>query len=416
VSRNVQSIAIVGGGPAAHATAIHLARAGRSVGVFDTGKRPPLVVGESLVPAIVPLLQELGVEEEVASFSTYKPGATFVLDGGRKVRTLKFATIADATLTYAYNAPRAELDAALRRAAIAAGARIFPVHARLERDGEDGVRLHPDTLAATDGFFGPSGPDWIVDATGRTRALSKLLDLPADDGPRKDVALFAHLEGVPVVDEGHVHTDVLERGWAWRIPLPGRVSVGFVVPAEHAAAAGADREAMYHHLLAHDPVARTWGASARRVSPVLQYDNYQRVTRRGTGPGWSLVGDAFGFVDPVFSSGMLIGLTGARELARALVDGGDAALAAYERHTHHHLRSWHRAVSHFYDGRLFAVLDWGEAQERSFPGKLFAPHFRRHIPRVFTGESTTTAYSLGLLDALCRNRWLGDQGGAYAVG
>jgi flavin-dependent dehydrogenase len=413
--RAPQTFAIVGGGPAAHATAVHLARAGRTVGVFDTGKRPPLVVGESLVPAIVPLLQELGVEAEVAAYSTYKPGATFVLDGGRAVRTLKFDSIADATLTYAYNAPRADLDATLRRAAIAAGATIFGVHARLERHGADGVRLHPDTLAATDGFFGADGPDWIIDATGRSRTLSKLLDLPADQGPRKDVALFAHLEGVPVVDEGHVHTDVLERGWAWRIPLPGRVSVGFVVPAEHAAACGDDREAIYHHLLAHDPVAQRWDATPHRVSPVLQYDNYQRVTRRGSGPGWSLVGDAFGFVDPVFSSGMLIGLTGARQLAAALIDGSPAALAAYERHTHHHLQSWHRAVSHFYDGRLFAVLDWGEAQERSFPGKLFAPHFRRHIPRVFTGESTTTAYSLGLLDTLCRRSFLGDQTGRYAV-
>ncbi|HMV66705.1 MAG TPA: NAD(P)/FAD-dependent oxidoreductase [Myxococcota bacterium] len=400
--RPIRTVAILGGGPAGASLALRLARAGLTVGLYDRGNRPPLIVGESLVPAIIPFLQELGLEEEVRGWSTYKPGATFVLAGGSRVRTLKFAQIADTRLTYAWNVPRDKLDAAMTAAAVRAGARLIPAQAKVERVGEDRLRLSEATLAAADGLFGPDGPDHIVDATGRARAVAKLLDLPYAEGPRKDTALFAHLEGVPVIDEGHVHTDVLDAGWAWRIPLPGRVSVGFVVPQGVLAARGEGAEAQYDATLRTDSVVQQWGATPRRVSPVLRYNNYQLVSARGSGENWSLVGDAFGFVDPVFSSGMLIGLASAATLADAILGGGAAPFHGYETEVQHHLRAWQRAVGHFYNGRLFTTLDLGEDLERSFPGSLFAPHFRRHIPRVFTGESTRSRYSLGLLDVMCR--------------
>ena len=77
MSRRIERIAIIGAGPAGSTAANLLARAGRRVALFDSGRRPPLIVGESLIPAVVPILRELGVEDEVKSFSVYKPGATF---------------------------------------------------------------------------------------------------------------------------------------------------------------------------------------------------------------------------------------------------------------------------------------------------------------------------------------------------
>ena len=82
--------------------------------------------------------------------------------------------------------------------------------------------------------LGGRQPDWIVDAMGRNRGIPKMLDLPVDAGDRRDTALHAHLQGVEVEVATNVHTDRLSRGWCWRIPLPGRVSVGFVIDTNFA--------------------------------------------------------------------------------------------------------------------------------------------------------------------------------------
>ncbi len=136
-------MAILGAGPAGASLAAYLARhrargggAGFEVTLFDGGTRPPIVVGESLVPAVVPFLQRLGIEEEVASYSTLKPGATFRF-GLEDVLMFRFDEVRGARTTYSYNVPRDRFDASVRDAALAAGARLVPDHARVERDGFD---------------------------------------------------------------------------------------------------------------------------------------------------------------------------------------------------------------------------------------------------------------------------------------
>jgi hypothetical protein len=395
----VRSVAILGGGPAGAALGAFLARDGLEVTLFDGGKRPPLIVGESLVPAVVPFLKLLGIEDEVAAYSTWKPGATFTFDAGDSMSFL-FGEVRAARTPYSYNVPRDRLDRSVREAAVRAGVRFVPRHARLEREAEsDRVRLEASSLAAA----GLSAcPDFVVDAAGRSRLLGRLLGLPVVEGGRRDTALHAHLEGVPLLFEGHVHTDLLEHGWCWRIPLPGRVSVGLVIDAPVLREFGDDAEEQFDAYLRHDRRLREWGATAKRISPVVKYTNYQLRHTRGAGPNWALVGDAFGFIDPVFSSGMLVGLDGALELSRALAAGGLASLARYERHVLHHLANWQRVASYFYDGRLFTLLKLGDRKRNEFPWQLVDPHFRKHLPRVFTGESTTRRYSMGLLDFMVR--------------
>jgi flavin-dependent dehydrogenase len=287
----------------------------------------------------------------------------------------------------------------VREAALRAGARFVPRHARFDRAGGERVRLDAASLEAA-GLA--REPDFVVDATGRSRALGRLLELPVVEGGRRDSALHAHLEGVPLMFEGHVHTDLLEHGWCWRIPLPGRVSVGLVIEAAVLREFGDGAEEQFDAYLRHDRRLRDWGADAKRISPVVKYTNYQLRHTRGVGENWALVGDAFGFIDPVFSSGMLVGLDGARELAQALVAGAGAALVRYEAHVLHHLANWQRVAGYFYDGRLFTLLKLGERKRNEFPWSLVDPHFRKHLPRVFTGESTTRRYSMGLLDFMVR--------------
>jgi hypothetical protein len=395
----IRSVAIVGGGPAGAALGTFLARAGLAVTLFDGGKRPPLIVGESLVPAVVPFLRALGVEEEVASYSTFKPGATFTFDADDTLSFL-FGEVRAAKTPYSYNVPRDRLDGSVREAAVRAGARFVPRHAQLERDGADGVRLSAESLAAAE-LAAP--PDFIVDAGGRARLLGRLLGIEAVEGARRDTALHAHLEGVPLLHEGHVHTDLLEHGWCWRIPLPGRVSVGLVIDSPVLREFGDTAEDQFDAYLRHDRRLRDWGVTAKRIAPVVKYTNYQMRHVRGVGANWALLGDAFGFVDPVFSSGMLIGLDAAQELAAALgAGGGRERLARYEAHVLHHLANWQRVAGYFYDGRLFTLLKLGDKKRQKFPWLLVDPHFRKHLPRVFTGESTTKRYSTGLLDFMVR--------------
>lgn len=204
VAQPIRTVAILGGGPAASTLAILLARAGLRVGLWHKPKAAPLIVGESLVPAIIPILRQLGVEDEVRKFSVLKPGATFNL--GPDLGFSFFFETLRGLPRYAYNVPRDQFDATLLAAARKAGAAIFESPAEIIRSPEmDRVALAPATLAATDGFFS-SQPDWIVDATGRLRLLPKLLGIRSQEGQRQDAALFAHVDQAHLDHEGHVHT------------------------------------------------------------------------------------------------------------------------------------------------------------------------------------------------------------------
>lgn len=405
-------MAILGAGPAGASLAAHLARHrsrhGRraragpefEVTLFDGGTRLPLVIGESLVPAVVPFLKRLGIEEEVASYSTFKPGAIFRF-GQEDMLAFRFDEVRGARTTYSYNVPRDRFDATVRDAALAAGARLVPQHARVERDGAGGrVRLAEASLAAA-GLA--RQPDFIVDAGGRSRQLARLLDLPLVHGDRRDTALHAHLEGVTLINPNDIHTDRLEHGWSWRIPLPGRVSVGLVMDPAALREFGSDVEEQFDGYLRHDPQLCDWGVTAKRISPVMKYTNYQLRHTRGVGPGWALVGDAFGFIDPVFSSGLLIALDGAWELAQALMKGTERALRHFEARNLKQLENWQRVVRYFYDGRLFTLFKIGEQMSTRWLGRLTDFHFRRHMPRVVTGEATTHPYSMGLLDFMVQH-------------
>jgi flavin-dependent dehydrogenase len=405
----VRSVAILGGGPGGAALGTHLARAGLRVVIFTQAKRPAIVIGESLVPAIVPILRDLGVESEVASYSIRKTGATFVFNSRERLN-IRFDDVRGARTDYSYNVPRDRFDATLLGAAARAGACVVESPARLRRvDGTERLELAPESIATAREIWGDGGPDFVVDATGRKRVAARLLDLPFEEGPRKDVALHAHHTGVDVEIAGNVHTDRLDHGWAWRIPLPGRVSVGIVVDSGALAGCGSTLEEQYDTFLRRDSVLKRWIAPATRVTPIVRYSNYQLSSARGFGENWALVGDAFGFVDPVFSSGTLIALESAGDLAEALLRGGGEALREYEGRVLHRLHCWRRIVDLFYNGRLFTLLKMGDHVRRTVPGKVMDWHFRKHMPRVFTGENATHWYSVGLVTFMAQHAlWKND--------
>lgn len=397
----IKTVAILGGGPAACTLATLLARDGVRVAILHRPRAAALLVGESLVPAIILILRQLGVEEEVREYGKYKPGAIFNMNEFGDY-PFTFRDFCGPMPDYAYNVPRIKFEATLMAAAQRAGAKVIATEAKVERvPGADQVRLSAETLAAGGDFF-DGQPDLIVDATGRARVLPKLLEIPSHEGGRKDTALFAHLDNAVVYKSGYVHSSRLDHGWSWRIPLQDRVSLGIVIPSEHAVKAGTTPEERYDTLLRKDSVLREVTAGSKRLTPVMEYTNYQLVSDRLVGTGWALLGDTAGFIDPVFSSGLLIGMTSATELADAIRAGNEPAFKEYERGVIHHLKTWHEIVNYFYDGRMFTSFRVGDAMRSNPLMRLCFPHINKHMGRIFTGKAGKAAYSMAMMRFLMK--------------
>ncbi|MGH7975304.1 MAG: NAD(P)/FAD-dependent oxidoreductase [Limisphaerales bacterium] len=395
LKNKIKTVAILGGGPAAGTLATLLARKGIRVAIFYRPNRAPLLVGESLVPAVIPMLQMLGVEEKVRAFSTLKPGATFNIRETDNY-SFFFGQITG-TVRYAYNTPRDKFDDAILDAARQSGAKIIEAAASVEQIGDtDKVKLSADTLAAVENFFSGQ-PDLIVDATGRARLLPNLLKIPSEEGRRKDTALFAHVDRIHLDHEGHVHSTRLDHGWSWRIPLPGKVSVGMVIGTEFLPQFGATKEERFDNLLKQDSMLAKVAKDSKRLTPVMEYSNYQLVSKRMVGENWALVGDTAGFIDPVFSSGLFIGMLGATILTEAIEKNTPEAFRDYEKEIMHHLKTWHEITDYFYNGRLFTFFRAGEMLRDNWFIKLSMPHISKHLGRIFSGAASTSRYSLALL-------------------
>ena len=412
-------VAIVGAGPAGSALAIFLAREGANVTLFDDGRRPELLVGESLVPAVVPILQRLGLEAETAACGRVKPGVSFIWSPTSRF-SFTFARFAPTVFPYAYNIARPQFDDALLAKAVAAGVERIVTRARLERGAPAATGaeliLDAETLAAAPMLRGQQ-PDLIVDATGRARHAARVLGIPARLGPRKDVAHFAHFENFHWDEPpGQVLIARGAAGWSWCIPLQDRLSVGIVLGQDDATALGRTPEERLESAIANDPWLSGIVGEAKRVTGVATYANYQLISERGFGPGWVMVGDAFGFVDPMLSPGVFVALRSAEMIADALTPFVRrrispsptelaSALRSYAARQTAMLAAWLELIAYLYDGRLFALLHAGQDWLDGGSGVLKAAmqnHIERHIALQATGTATTARYSRGLLRLLSR--------------
>lgn len=403
--RGARSVAIVGGGPAGAALGTYLARAGVRVVLFDTGRRPPLIVGESLVPAITPILGELGIEREVAAISTYKPGATFYTTREDEVSFI-FARAGRGAPRYAYNSPRDEFDSIVMRNAQKCGVTCLERRVDLEADvARDELRLDEATLRSWQEATGTERPDLIVDATGRSRVVARLLSIPSWEGRRKDVALFSHLRAIDTPHEGHIHINRLKRGWSWRIPLPGRVSLGVVIPGDALAEYGQTAEEQFDRLCREEPTLRSYARHATRLTSVMKYSNYQLNSSRWVGRNWALVGDAGGFIDPIFSSGLLLALEGAQELSRAILTEWSQGSKRYERVMRSKLGAWRDLIESYYDGRMFSIFRLRSIYSENRLVSMVAKVVDSQLALALSGVAPTSARRLWLLRFMLR--WLG---------
>jgi hypothetical protein len=406
---NFKTVAILGGGPAACTLAIMLARGGVKSVIYHLPKRAPLIVGESLVPAIIPMLRTLEVEDEVKAYSKLKPGATINISPEHNF-CFQFVNLRGGMPKYAYNVPRDKFDETLLNAARKAGVKIVEAAASVEKVPDaDKVKLGAEAITAAGEIFNGKQPDLIVDATGRVRLLPKLLRIQAAEGGRKDTALFAHVDQSGIDNDGHVHSTRLDHGWSWRIPLPDRMSLGIVIGTEFLPKFGATKEEQYDNLLKQDSVLNKFANSSKRITPVMEYTNYQLVSARMFGDNWALVGDTAGFIDPVFSSGLLIGMQGGMLLAKAVLKGTPKAFEQYQKDCTHHLKCWHEIADYFYDGRLFNSFLVGETMKKNhFMLRMWMPYFQAKFGGIFTGAASDSEFHIRMMRFIVK--WSVDKG------
>jgi flavin-dependent dehydrogenase len=390
-NNSIQTVAVIGSGPSGSTLASFLAKKGIDVTIFDDGKRPDLIVGESLIPAIIPVLRKLDLEERAAAICQHKPGVSFTLSADDRI-DFSFQSLAGSPMpTYAYNSPRPAFDRLLEKRADELGVKRANVRAKIERVNGDGLKLGDETLSQAPWLKGRQ-PDLLVDATGRNRLFARTLEIPSETGPRKDVAYFAHYDGFEsnFTVPGQVIIGRLENGWCWRIPLRDCMSVGVVLNKDDAAKFGTTPEERLEGIINNDPLLSAAGKNRHRVTEIATYTNYQLVSTRAHGPGWVMSGDAFGFVDPMLSPGMWLALRSAELLSESLHD-----LPSYSREMKKLIKSWMSLIEFFYDGRIFSMYKTGMYYEKKYPGKFsdFMHNFFNNKIACMASGLTTTSFS-----------------------
>lgn len=362
----ISSVAIIGAGPSGCALACFLKMRNIACVVYDSDKTPDLMVGESLVPAAIPILRRLGIEDRVAEISHIKRGAALRHGGNGNRVDFAFQKFGKEFPDYSYNVPRPQFDKLLKSRARELGVRFVDNRARLEKvliDGEETLKLSAQSLLAA-GLNRSTEPDLLVDATGRTRMFSKLLNIPVRRGPRNDVAHFAHFNNFDTDArlDGQVVLTALHCGWSWQIPLRGVTSVGVVLNSETAKQYGATSTERLDTAIEHNEILRLSGENRRRVSDVMTYSNYQLVADQAHGQGWVLLGDSLGFVDPMLSPGVFMALESAvilDELIFSKPVKDEQALSQACASYYSQMRDWHdawsRLIAYFYDGRMLSM-------------------------------------------------------------
>ena len=357
----ISDVVVIGAGPTGCALGTYLARGGASVTLVEAVERPESVVGESMLPCSGDIFEECGLD---LSGFVVKHGAVFAR-AGRSVR-FDFAEAESPRFTSAFQVQREVFDLRWRDVARAAGCRV--VYGKVLDVALPGV-LHTSE--------GTLHAGRIVDAGGRAMWLSSKLGLRVGDSRLRNSAVGTRCRGVKQLspdEPGDITICCIDGGWIWIIPFGGGIaSVGVVMSPACPLRGTADERLTAAIASSPDATARLEGAE--RILPLRGLSDFTATSTTFHGDGFALCGDAATFIDPVFSSGVLLGLHGARGLAGAIL-GGD--LDAWQAEYREGAGVFRKVIDHWYAGDF---MDLALA-----PRELQKPYFRRGIVSLLAGD------------------------------
>jgi len=309
----------MGGGPAGSTAATLLARMGRKVILLEKARHPRFHIGESLLPMNLPLFERLGVLEKVAAMGVFKPGADFEADNERGYNTFAFKRAIGNSPPHAYQVWRQDFDKMLFDHAHATGADAREGHEVIAVEQGDSRRSDVE-VRTDDGQSYRITAQYVVDATGRDTFLSSKKRLRRKNGEHQSAAIFGHFRGAecrPGEDAGNISIYRFEHGWMWMIPLPdGVMSIGAVCrPAYLKQRKGKTVDFFLETLQQNEDLRRRIEHAKLIGEEVRVTGNYSYDSAQMGGPGWVMIGDAFAFLDPVFSSGVYLAMSGAEQAA-----------------------------------------------------------------------------------------------------
>lgn len=331
-------VIVIGGGPGGSTAAALLARQGRRVLVVEKARHPRFHIGESLLPANVSLFDKLGLREQVEKIGMPKWGIEFVSPDHDHRSFLEFADAWDKSMPYSWQVRRSDLDELLFRHAAACGAQTL-----------EGCRVL-DVAVDADGAWvqarlGDGNEQrwrarYVVDATGRDALLAGLRKTKRKIPEHNSAALYGHFAGAERLagkQEGNISLFWFQHGWFWFIPLAdGTTSIGAVCWPYYLKSRDKPLKEFFADTIAMCPELQARLSRATLVDDTVHATgNYSYTSTECCGERFALVGDAFAFVDPVFSSGVYLAMNGAfavADLAAATLDRPAEAAAARRRY------------------------------------------------------------------------------------
>lgn len=301
-------VLVIGGGPAGTTVATLMRQRGYEVTLLEKDLHPRFHIGESLLPMNLPILEKLGVSESVKKIAVDKLGAGFsTRDQQAGEQTFYFKDALGDCPPQAYQVHRSEFDKLLFENCKSIGVNALEGVKVKQVEAIDGGRHHV-IAQDEDGNEIHWQARFLVDASGRDTFMASKNRWKQANRKHASAAIFSHFTGVarrPGKDQGNVSIYWFESGWIWMIPLhDGIMSIGMVCHPGYLKQRKGSRDDFLLETLSTFPDIQARMQGSKSVMPAIATGNYSYSSEKMLGPGFIIVGDAFAFIDPVFSSGV----------------------------------------------------------------------------------------------------------------